>query len=127
MLRLFAIGLLVACSHNEPKSAEPVMPAPESSARAEPPDPAPCEAVAVAILKTKSDSIPENKVRGVIVSHCRDDQWSVEARRCVVTASSDTVSACWSKFTNAQNEAYAKDMKEHGVTVLHRTPEAPPK
>jgi hypothetical protein len=122
MSRFLAIGLLVACSHNEPKAATPVPPAPalQSSTRAEPEDPAPCEAVAAAILKTKSDSIDADKVRGVILSHCRDDQWSVNARKCVVTADTDTgPGACWSKFTDAQNAAFVKDMKDHGVTVEH--------
>ncbi len=121
MSRVIAIALFAACSHNEPKPAEPA--APESTTQAAPGDPAPCEAVTVAILKTGGDTLDVDKVKNVILRQCKDDHWSPELRRCVVTATgTEGAGLCTPKFSRAQSEAYNLDMQAHGVTVLQPPP-----
>jgi hypothetical protein len=68
-------------------------------------DPAPCREVAAHELAVISFLPPATRLE--IESRCRDDQWSVDARRCIVTATGfDEMSACYDKLTAAQRAAY---------------------
>jgi hypothetical protein len=68
-------------------------------------DPAPCSEVAAHELAVMGFLPPAIKL--AIESRCRDDQWSVDARRCIVTATGfDEMSACYDKLTAAQRAAY---------------------
>lgn len=83
-------------------------------------DPAPCAAVAARELVVMGFLPPAIKL--AIESRCRDDQWSVDARRCIVTATGfDEMSACYDKLTSAQRTAY-----QHILRGSDDVPDAPP-
>jgi len=68
-------------------------------------DPAPCSEVAARELAVMGFLPVATKL--AIESHCHDDQWSVDARRCIVTATGfDEMSACYDKLTSAQRIAF---------------------
>jgi hypothetical protein len=57
-----------------------------------------------------------------IESHCRDDGWSVDARRCIVAATGfDEMSACYDKLTASQRTAF-----QHVLRGSDDLPDTPP-
>jgi hypothetical protein len=90
-----ALVLIAACGSGA-TSVDPARPAT---------DPAPCSEVAAHELVVMGFLPPATKL--AIESHCRDDRWSVDARRCIVTATGfDEMSACYDKLTSGQRTAF---------------------
>ncbi len=91
-----ALVLIAACGGSGSGAVDPAQPAA---------DPAPCSEVAAHELAVMGFLPPA--ITLAIESRCRDDQWSVDARRCIVTATGfDELSACYDKLTAAQRAAY---------------------
>jgi hypothetical protein len=123
MVKALAVILMVACSHNDPKPTQPVArtsdPAPSDPAQAEA---VTCEAVAARALKF--DRTPDGKTAAELMTrHCRDDGWSPEYRRCIVTSNTwDEAVGCESKLSRAQLDELSKDAEAHGFTVARQPP-----
>jgi hypothetical protein len=91
-----ALVLIAACSGSGATAVDPARPAA---------DPAPCSEVATHELQVTSFLPAATKL--AIESRCRDDAWSVDARRCIVTATGfDEMSACYDKLTSIQRTAF---------------------
>jgi hypothetical protein len=105
MRRLLAIALF-ACGN----SSAPVDPAQPAA------DPAPCADVAAHELQLMNIGFLGDQKTGAmklkLQARCHDDSWSVEARRCVLTATSfDEMGACQDKLSAAQRAAYQHEIR----------------
>ena len=117
MTRLCLLAFaLVACSHSDaPPPAEPTGAAVPAA------DPAPCPDVAVQAAKLMAAA----QIKPIVASHCVDDRWSVELRKCVLLAKSQQeLEPCHQDFTGTQFESLKRDMD--AVKTADTTPVAPP-
>jgi hypothetical protein len=123
------LGVVVACSHNEPKPATPPPPAASESKVADTPaaaeaDPAPCNEVAQQSIRLSRTSGDTKTVTEMMRRRCSDDRWSLEVRRCLLLANTwDEGLACESKFTEAQKKALDADIRAQGSTMAHPAPQ----
>jgi hypothetical protein len=92
-------------------------------------DPAPCED-AIANAGTFLDTArPADKVKGVMMQHCTADKWSVEARRCLLTAKSrEELGGCAKSFTPEQDAGVKGDLEKLDASGAGSvgTPPSPP-
>jgi hypothetical protein len=109
-----AFAVLAACSP-PPKPLTVADPKP-------PPGPA-CEAVRDHLLSLlpalPKEAIPQ--LGEVFRAHCNDDGWSVEARQCLVDATTDTVKRCEDQLTPAQQQAMEKALAGTAVKYKKKT------
>ena len=122
MVRMVVVVLVVACSHNEQKPVAPASAAPEVSSEAAQAaaDPAPCDEVAAHVIRISRTTGDTKPLVEMMRRRCADDLWSVEARKCYLTASSwDEGVACESKLSAAQVKSLDEDIKAHGSTMAH--------
>jgi hypothetical protein len=103
MTRQCLLVLLVACSHSDtPPPADPTVAAVPAA------DPAPCPDVAAQAVKLMPGS---DQIKPVVLSHCVDDRWSVELRKCVLLAKSQQeLEPCHKEFTGTQFEMLKRDI-----------------
>jgi hypothetical protein len=122
-VRVLAAVLTVACTHTSPNAA-PIEPARR--------EPVTCEAASLRALKSWAmallfdQGVPhdDNIAVELMTRHCRDDNWSLDFRSCIVTTKSwDEALECKPSLTRAQLDAFSKDAEAHGFTV----PREPPK
>src|SRR5438132_5852227 len=99
MIRLaLAFAVLAACSPP---------PKPVTVADPKPPPGPTCDAVRdhlLALLPAASGA-PQDKLAEIgelFRVHCNDDNWSIEARQCLIDATADTVKRCEDRLTQAQ-------------------------
>jgi hypothetical protein len=123
MSRLIMFVLAAAaCTHDTPKPADPAPVTDPTPVAAPAADPAPCADVASHMVKLGSVTEP-HAFAELITRHCKDEQWSVEARRCFLTANSnDDGIGCESKLTKVQLDAFVTDVKAHGATPIVQKP-----
>jgi hypothetical protein len=97
-----AVVVLVGCSHSDaPPPAEPTVAAVPAAA------PAPCPDVAAQAAKLMA----ADQIKPIVTSHCVDDRWSVELRKCVLLAKSQQeLEPCHKDFTGNQFESLKHDM-----------------
>ena len=97
-----AVTTLVACSHSDaPPPADPTVAAVPAA------DPAPCPDVASQAAKLMA----ADQIKPIVTSHCVDDRWSVELRKCVLLAKSqEELEPCHKDFTGTQFEALKRDV-----------------
>ncbi|MEP6861771.1 MAG: hypothetical protein ABJE66_14180 [Deltaproteobacteria bacterium] len=97
-----AVAALVACSHSAaPPPVDPTVAAVPAA------DPAPCPDVAVQEAKLMA----ADPIKPMVASHCVDDRWSVELRKCVLLArSQQELEPCHKDFTGNQFESLKRDM-----------------
>jgi hypothetical protein len=103
MTRLCLLALaLVACSHSDaPPPAEPAVAAVPAA------DPAPCPDVAAQAAKLMA----ADQIKPIVTTHCVDDRWSVELRKCVLLAKSQQeLEPCHQDFTGTQFESLKRDV-----------------
>lgn len=92
-----------------------------------PADPAPCAEVAhheldVMNLAFLGDQ-KTGKMRLEIQARCHDDSWPLDARRCVMTATSfDDMTACHDKLSAAQRTALQHELRGSDESVPDNTP-----
>jgi hypothetical protein len=105
MTRLFwatALALVAACGGSDPKPVDPAVPAA---------DPAPCADVATHAMALLGKEMATDAIHEVVVRHCRDDQWSVELRTCMLLAKTQAeLEPCQAKFVGTQHESLHKDL-----------------
>jgi len=121
------VATVVACSHNESKPAalanrrQPPARAPSTPALER--ERAPCDEVAnhvIRISRTTGDTKPLTEM---MRQRCTDDLWSLDARKCYLTANSwDEGLACEPNLTPAQVKSLEDDIKAHGSTMGHPPP-----
>jgi hypothetical protein len=103
-LRLLAVAVvaLVACSHSDaPPPADPTVAAVPAA------DPAPCPDVAAQSAKLMA----ADQIKPIVTSHCVDDRWSVELRKCVLLAKSQQeLEPCHQDFTGNQFASLKRDI-----------------
>jgi hypothetical protein len=88
-------------------------------------DPAPCPAVAANVVKFVDASIPTDKVRPLLEQHCRDDKWSVDLRKCIVTGVSEKdLDGCEKYFVGTQLENFKHDLEK--LQATNKPLDAPP-
>src|ERR1700759_2644595 len=97
-----AVTALVACSHSDaPPPADPTVAAVPAA------DPAPCPDVASQAAKLMA----ADQIKPIVTSHCVDDRWSVELRKCVLLAKSqEELEPCHKQFTGTQFESLRRDV-----------------
>jgi hypothetical protein len=87
-------------------------------------DPAPCPDVAVQAAKLMA----ADQIKPVVTSHCVDDRWSVELRKCVLLAKSQQeLEPCHQHFTGTQFQSLERDMDamKTAATPAKPTPAGP--
>jgi hypothetical protein len=117
-----ALVLIAACGSGAVPPSEPAQPAADS---------APCHEVAAHELTVMNIGfLPAAKtdaMRVAIETHCHDDRWTLDARRCVVTATGfDDMSACLDKLTPAQRTAYQRELGSDAQIEPNPQQQAPP-
>jgi hypothetical protein len=132
MLRMVVVVLFVACSHNEAKPVAPTPVAPtaasgsggDSATAVAAADSAPCDEVAVHVIRISRTSGDTKPLTEMMRRHCNDDLWSADARKCYLTANSwDEGIACEPKLTAAQVKLLSDDLEAHGSTMGHASPQ----
>lgn len=116
MTRLCLLAFVVACSHSDaPPPADPTAAAVPAA------DPAPCPDVAAQAAKLMA----ADQIKPIVTSHCVDDRWSVELRKCVLLAKSQQeLEPCHGHFTGTQFESLKRDMD--AVKTADTTPATAP-
>jgi hypothetical protein len=117
-MRSLLFVVLVACGSSPPPkpSVDPAVPAA---------DPAPCTEVAANVVKFIDPGMPTDKVGELIVRHCRDDKWSVDLRKCIVTGKTEKdLDPCEKDFVGTQIEDFKRDLEK--LEPPHRDEAAPP-
>ncbi len=75
-------------------------------------DPAPCEDAAANAVTFLSKDAPADKVKVVITKHCTAEAWTVDTRKCLLTAKSvEEIEACAKSFTPEQQTALRHDVE----------------
>jgi hypothetical protein len=103
-----------------------------TSTVAQPPaDPAPCADVATHELAVMSIGfIGDQKtstMRLKIQARCHDDSWSLEARRCVLTAAGfDDMTACHDKLSSTQRTALQHELRGSNDADIPEQPSTAP-
>jgi hypothetical protein len=117
MTRLCLLAFVVACSHSDaPPPADPTTAAAVPAA-----DPAPCPDVAAQAAKLMA----ADQIKPIVASHCVDDRWSIELRKCVLLAKSQQeIEPCHDHFTGTQFESLKRDMD--AVKTADTTPATAP-
>jgi hypothetical protein len=107
-----AVVAVAACSHGSSGGGTTAADKPK------PAGPPSCEVVRdhlLSLLKTE-DAPKEDvaEVGNVILSHCRDDAWSADARACWTNATMDNAKGCENLLTQAQKASIDDDFdKRH--------------
>jgi len=122
MYRLLALALVAACGGSDPSAAPVDLAQPAA-------DPAPCPDVASHELQIMNIGFLGDQKTGdlkaKIRARCHDDGWTLDARRCILTATGfDDMSACQDKLTPAQRAAYQRDMQGSNEPQVPDSPAA---
>jgi hypothetical protein len=101
-MRSLLVLALLGCGGSSTPASDPAVP---------PADPAPCPAVASNVLKFVDPAMATDKVRPLIEQHCRDDKWSVDLRKCIVTGTSEKeLDVCEKYFVGTQFDNFKRDL-----------------
>ncbi|CAN5115867.1 hypothetical protein BH11MYX1_BH11MYX1_30430 [soil metagenome] len=105
MQRLLLSVALVACGGG---STAPTAPSNVAQPAA---DPAPCEDASTNAVKFLDKDMPADKVKGVMMQHCTGDKWSVDTRKCLLTAKSlEELDGCAKQLTPEQQAGFKGDL-----------------
>lgn len=123
-MRSLVLLVLLGCGSSKPATERAVAAA----------DPAPCPDVAANVVKFVDPSISTDKVRPLLEQHCRDDKWSVDLRKCIVTGTSEKdLDGCEKHFVGTQLENFKRDLaklqpttKPLDTPVPTPSPDVPP-
>ncbi len=97
---------LAACGGSSTPPADPTTVAKPAA------DPAPCEDAAANAVTFLAKEMPADKVKVVMVKHCTADAWTVDTRKCLLTAKSiEELDACSKAFTPEQQSAFKQELE----------------
>lgn len=113
-MRSLVILVLFGCGSSSKPTVDPAVPAA---------DPAPCAAVATSVVRFVD--APTDQVRPLLEQHCRDDKWSVELRKCIITGETEKdLDGCDHYFVGSQRESFKRDLVK--VDPNNKQPAPPP-
>jgi hypothetical protein len=101
-MRSFVLVALLACGSSSKPVGDPAV----ASG-----DPAPCAGVAANLVNFIDQTAPVDKVKALLEQHCRDDTWSLDTRKCIITGKTEKdLDGCEKYFTGAQLQSFKKDL-----------------
>lgn len=125
-MRSLLFSVLIACGGSSAPPADHAVAQPAA-------DPAPCaDASANAIKFLDKDEAPiADKVGAVMTQRCNEDKWSVDLRKCLVTAKSQQeLDPCEKFFAGNQLQLFKADLEKldpaNGASAAPTNPPPPP-
>jgi hypothetical protein len=107
-MRSLVLLALLGCGGSSKPTSDPAVP---------PADPAPCPAVAANVVKFVDPAMSTDKVRPLLEQHCRDDKWTVDLRKCIVTGTSEKdLDGCEKYFVGTQLDNFKHDLEKLEAT-----------
>ncbi|MEO8844657.1 MAG: hypothetical protein ABI591_34280 [Kofleriaceae bacterium] len=113
-MRSLVVLALLGCGGSSKPTVDPAVAAA---------DPAPCPAVAANVVKLVDPAMPTGQVRPLLEQHCRDDKWSVDLRKCIVTGTTEKeLDGCEKLFVGTQLDNFKRDLEQLHATQPHDVP-----